>query len=115
MFSGPIHRRIGMGFDVDRYRAAFLTCFFLFTRARARDARKALSGKGWEKFQDRFNSAFFRVISAFFRVTLPFSGCYPQNSAKTEIRQNSCNLPKKHMWQRHPEVGRIGEENEFGA
>lgn len=82
------------GFDVDRYCAAFLTCFFLFTRARARDARKALSGKGWEKFQDRFNSAFFRVISAFFRVTLPFSGCYPQNSAKTEIRQNSCNLPK---------------------
>lgn len=55
-------------------------------------------------------SAFFRVNSAFFRVTLPFSGRYPQFCPLTEAAE-LVNSALQQRRQKNPDNGRIDPEN----
>jgi len=93
----PCFPPLAGGVDSDRLRlraTAFLDSFSLFIRARAR-GHPAKPCLYWlcGVLMELMNSAFFRAISAFFRVSLPFSGRYPQ-SAEKQTWQKMFFLPR---------------------
>lgn len=86
----------------------FLLFFLVFSRARARTARKALSGAGLRRFLSYPNSPFFRVSCPFFRVYVPFFGWHPQLTPK-KTRDNSPTVPYTANGTLTRRVGHMGQ------
>ena len=96
------------GFRQRAFLLVFFLFFLVFSRARARTARKALSGAGLRRFLSYPNSPFFRVSCPFFRVYVPFFGWHPQLTPK-KTRDNSPTVPYTANGTLTRRVGHMGQ------